>query len=477
MISRAAALSVLAVLAFAVPAFAGPPGTWTKVTNFNSQSINFYEVSLARGGDGTLNVLWTQDPTEAVLNTRLSADAQNVLGTSTVFDYTGGVNDAELLPLPGGGLRAFFAGLISSDQKHDGGLSTATSADGVTWAVQPTLASETDGADNEQSTVYAAAGIGGTLFSNGTPLSIWGSGDAGYHVGTSETTPDVRFGGSTDVFDPDAATDAATGQVAIAWNSIDTESVQTAFVQQTTSPWFPPGPAVSPPGSGAPETQDTVGITGRSGGADGIYVAYLRGTNPFNGKAAVWRIGATNAATLSRGDAQSVGITQGPGGSLWAFWAEVEDSLEIHARRSDASASSWGAETVVRPPNGTTSLWSLKGEGSSVSCGALDVVAHATVGDDLADYHQRLLAGLTLKKKILNGKRGEKAKVRFTTLDAGDPVNATVEVGKQEKATGDDGKVKFKIDRKRRTKKVKAFASGECYEDALLRVKITKDRA
>jgi hypothetical protein len=263
--------------------------------------------------------------------------------------------------------------------------------------------------------------------------------------------------------------------VAIAWNSIDTESVQTAFVQQTTTPsWFPPGPAVSPPGSGAPETQHTVGITGRSGGADGIYVAYLRGTNPFNGKAAVWRIGATNAATLSKGDAQNVGITHGPGGRLWAFWAEVEDELEIHARRSDATASSWGDETVVRPPNGTTSLWSLKGDASAVSCGGLDVVAHATVGSDLADYHQRMLPGLTLKKKILNGKKGEKAKVRFTTLDAGDPVNTTIEVGKQDKATGDDGKVKFKIKRKPKTKKVEALASNACYADASLRVKIKK---
>ena len=476
LVSRAAALSALAVLALAAPAFAGPPGTWTKVTNFNSQSVNFYEVSVARGGDGTLNVLWTQDSTEAVLNTRLSADAQNVLGTSTVFDYTGGVNDVELLPLPGGGLRAFFAGLISSDQKHDGGLSTATSADGVTWAVQPTLASETDGSDNEQSTVYAAAGIGGTLFSNGTPLSIWGSGNAGYHVGTSETTPDVRFGGSTDVFDPDAATDSATGQVAIAWNSIDTESVQTAFVQQTTSPWFPPGPATAPPGSGAPETQDTIGITGRSGGADGIYVAYLRGDNPFNGKAAVWRIGAANAATLSRRDAHSVSIAMGPGGRLWTFWVEDEDDLEIHARRSNADADAWSDDVVVKPPAGASTVWSLKGEGTGLACGALDVVAHATVGSDLADYHQRVLPGLTLKKKLLNGGRGEKAKVRFTTLDAGEPVNATVDVGKQEKATGGDGKVKFKIDRKRRTKKVKAIASNACYEDDLLRVKIKKDR-
>ena len=123
------------------------------------------------------------------------------------------------------GLRAFFAGLISSDQNHDGGLSTATSADGVTWAVQPTLASQSDGSGNEASSVYAAGGIGATLFSNGTPLSIWGDTGSGYHVGTAQSTPDVRYTSSfATAADPDAATDAATGAVAIAWNDIDLDT-------------------------------------------------------------------------------------------------------------------------------------------------------------------------------------------------------------------------------------------------------------
>ena len=65
LVSRSAAVPVLALLALAAPATAGPPGTWTKVTNFASQAANTDEVSLARTGDGTLHVLWTQDDTES----------------------------------------------------------------------------------------------------------------------------------------------------------------------------------------------------------------------------------------------------------------------------------------------------------------------------------------------------------------------------------------------------------------------------
>ena len=74
----------------------------------------------------------------------------------------------------------------------------------------------------------------------------------------------------------------------------------------------------------------------------------------------------------------------------------------------------------MKPPNGTSTVWALQGEGSAVACGALDIVAHATVGGDLANYHQRVLPGVTLKKKILNGGEDRKAKVRFTSTDAGD---------------------------------------------------------
>lgn len=477
LVSRLAALCGLALLALASPAAAGPPGAWTQVTNFSAQGSNTDEVSLGRTGDGVLHVLWTEDDSKAVFNTRLSSNAQNILGTSTVFQYGGSVNNTvALVPGPAGSLRAFFSGLFADDQNHDGGMSTATSADGVSWAVKPTLASQASGA-NEASPVYAAAGIGGTAFNNGTPLSIWGDsspGASGYHVGVSPGTPDVRFGGTAaGTVDPEAATESSSGAVAIGWNDIDTGSVMVAFVQATTSPWFPPGPATSPPGSGAADLQYPVGMTGRSG-ADGIYVAYLRGTNQFSAKPAVWRVGADSATNLTGADGSHAGVTAGPNGQLWAFWREEDES--IHARRSDTEAVAWGEETEVNPPQGTSTVWSVHGDGGAASCGALDLVALVTANGGTANYQQRVLPGITLKKKVLNGKKGEKAKVRFTTLDAGDPIDVKVKFGKKSAETGDDGKVKMKIRRKKKTRKVKATASDECYDKSQVKVKVKKLR-
>ena len=45
--------------------------------------------AVARTGDGVLHVLWAESTGKSVFNTRLSSDAQNVLGTSTVFQYGG----------------------------------------------------------------------------------------------------------------------------------------------------------------------------------------------------------------------------------------------------------------------------------------------------------------------------------------------------------------------------------------------------
>lgn len=479
LVSRLAALCGLAFLALASPAMAGPPGTWTQVTNFSVQGRNTDQVSLARTGDGVLQILWAESTGKTVFNTRVSSDAQNVLGTSTVFEYGGSVNNSVvLLPGPAGSLRAFFTGLFGDDQNHDGGMSTATSTDGVSWTVKPSLASEADGA-NEASPVYAAAGLGGTMFNNGTPLSIWGDsapGASGYHVGLSPGTPDVRFGGTAaGTVDPEAATDSDTGQVMIGWNDIDTGSVMVAPVQASQNPWFPPGAATSPPGSGAADLQHPVGMTGRAGAAGGIYVAYLRGTNQFDANPAVWRVGTDSAATLSNADGNAAGVTAGPDGRLWAFWTEEDGS--IHARRSDTEAATWGADTEIDPPNGTSTVWSVHGEGSAVSCGALDIVALVTAGSATANYQQRVLPGITLKKKVLNGNKGENAKVRFTTLDAGDPIDAKVKFGKKSAETGDDGKVKVKIKRKQKTRKVKARATADCFARSdQVKVKVKKLR-
>ena len=455
---RSAALAVAILSALAAPAQAGRPGSWTKV---HEADANTTEVGVARSAGGALNVLWSRDADNAVLNTQLSANARTLNGPHAVFGYAGAVNSSvSLLPAPGGGLRAFFSGL-SDDHALDGVMATATSPDGVSWSVQSTPAS--DGRAANRSPVYAAAGIGGTIGTDRTPISIWGDsspGAAGYHVGTSSTEPDVHFGGSNaSVSHPNAAADSETGQVVIAWSDLDAGQT---LVQSI----FPAGPRAVAPGGGAPDPLERVGMTGRDGG--GIFVAYLRGSNQFLGRVTVWRVGAPDRVRGLPGarGARFPGVTRGPAGRVWAFWADtVRNATRVFAARSNEAATRFGARVPVKLPGGAAStLFSLEGEGTAPG-GMLDLVALVEQTDGIANWHQRVEPGITLRAKALGG--GE---VRFKTRDAGKKLETTIRFAGETKATGDDGKVVMSAEPRR--KKYKAKATRDGYHRASRRVKV-----
>ena len=438
LVLRAVALCALVLLMCATSAAAT---TWRQVTGFGEADSGLLDASVARGGNGVLNILWSQDA--RVLNTQVSANGKTVSGPHTVFVYQQlATNAPMLLAAPGGSLRAFFTGLHAGQAPYDSMVATATSADGISWAVQPTAAS-----DSTPEGSVAKGDLGGTIFKNGTPMSIWGDQYRGYHVGLSDQTPDVNFGSdqTATVSGPNAATDGQTGDVAIGWDDINTGRTQAAFVQPTTNPWFPPGPNIDTPGGQAPELQGRLAMTGRSGGAAGIFVAYLRGTNVFSSKPTVWRIGASKALQLTRHDGRFVNVAMGVDGRIWGFWAEgltTGQKRRIFARRSNKTATKFGEPVVVKPPQGTDAgnIQTLEGEGTA-SGGALDLVAliqKGATGDNIANYVTRVLPGITLKvKKLDNGD------IQFKTLDAGDKLATKIKFAGDTKQTGPDGKVTF----------------------------------
>jgi hypothetical protein len=423
------------------------------------------DVDVARNADGVLNVLWGQD--KSIFNSQLAANGQTVSGPHTVFVYQGAATGAPaLLPVPGGGLRAFFTGIDGGQSPHDSLVSTATSADGVTWALQATAAS-----DSTPEGSVSKGSLGGTFFANGTPLSIWGDQYRGYHVGTSDQTPDVTNWGSdrtATVAGPNAATDSSTGEVAIGWDDLDAGRTQVAFVQPTTNPWFPPGPTMNAPGSAGSGGGDRLEMTGRSGGAAGIFLAYLQS----NDRPAVWRIGNSGAKVFrGRLDAFFAGVAMGLDGRLWAFWHDghtTGQTRRVLAARSNKKATKFGQTVVVKPPQGTNdgNVWSLEGEGTAPG-GTLDLVALITreaAGNDAANYVTRVLPGITLKvKKLDNGD------IRFTTLDAGDKLATKIKFAGDTKQTGNDGKVVFPAPE---PGKYKAKATKAGYTPTSKRVKV-----
>lgn len=457
-VSRAVALSMLAVLVSAAPAFGAQ---WIRATDTDSIISG---ADVARSGNGALNILWGRE--KSIFNSQVSANGNTASGPHTVFIYENVATQAPaLLAAPGGGLRAFFTGVDKGQTPRDCCVSTAASTDGIVWAVQPTAAS-----DSTPEGSISKGNLGGTSFANGTPMSIWGDQYRGYHVGTDHQTPDVTSWGSdrtATVAGPNAATDGSTGAVAIGWDDLDAGRTQVAFVQPTTDPWFPPGPTMNAPGSAGSGGNDRLEMTGRSDGAAGIFVAYLQS----NDRPAVWRIGNSSAkAFKGRQDAFYPGVAMGVDGRLWAFWHEghtTGQTRRLFATRSNEKATKFGQTVVVKPPQGTNdgNVWSVEGEGTAAG-GALDLVALITrdaQGDDVGHYVTRVMPGITLKvKKLDNGD------VRFTTLDAGDKLATKISFAGKTKQTGADGKVVFSPD----AGKYKAKATRNGYTPTTKTVKV-----
>jgi hypothetical protein len=451
---RGGLAAALALMATAGAAEAGPPGKWTQVTGQDGGTKSIDEIGLERTGDGVLHVLWPHEPgagPATVRHTALSADAKALSGPDQVFQYAGGVNNSvDLVAGPGGGLRAFFAGL--GGPLTDRLATASAAADGKTWIVQPTPAS--NGVKGTGKPVYAANGIGAALALDGTPFTVWGDsapGANGLHAGLSATDPDQQIAGAAPV-DPGVAVDSKTGQVVAAWNSLDGGNAQARGIA-------PAGGPVAVPASGARQVGQRVSATGRIGG-DGVWIAYSAGTGEFLGRPALWRFGASRPRVLSsKKGARFTAVAAAPGGRLWVFWARRN---MLFATRSNAKVTRFGRTVPVKPPKGTSSLFSLNGEGSR---GPLDVLALVQKGGAAGYWHQRVLPGLTLSAKQKKG-----GKVVLKVTDAGDPVKgAKVALGNGSELTGAKGTASFTIAPGRH--QAKASKAGYAPDSARVRVK------
>ena len=195
-------------------------------------------------------------------------------------------------------------------------------------------------------------------------------------------------------------------------------------------------------------------------------MAYLRGTNAFLSKAAIWRIGAPTPRVFPGRGARFPGVARSSEGRLWAFWARRPSSAwRIFAARSNKKATKFGATVRIKAPRGTDSLYSLEGEGTA-PFGTLDLLALAEGPNvEIDNFHQRIRPGITLKAKPLGN--GE---VRFKTRDAGAKLATTIAFAGQTVETGDDGKVVMQAAPRR--KRYKATATKLGYHPATKRVRV-----
>lgn len=411
-----------------------------------------------RTADGLLHIVWRQDDGDvdaSFYHRALPADGSSLGPVTEILDAWDTLTNPGLDLLPGGGLRLVFAGDRGGalgDPYNGGFVYTMTSDPAVTtW----TLFSGTMSAGSEtDSSSISVAHTG-----DGTPIAVFEG--ATTHLGTDPTfpatTPDVdHHPWGCCAYNPNIATDEATGDVYIDWgaNAAAHYGLWTKNVTDNTEP-------VRAPNSFDGDTTVNLGdvrnpLVAREGG--GIYTAYCKGW-PSCDKVLLWRVdGAHDPIGVpgSKG-AKDVYVARGLGTRLWVMWRKAEALFAVH---TDPTATHFGQVVKITPPPDTSLIWKVTGDGG---LGPLDMIVN--VSDSEANtFHwaKRIFPGLTLTADPSRFQADAGARVRFTVTDAGSPVEgALVRVGGRSGTTNGSGKVTLRIrPGARRTYTAKATYDG-----------------
>lgn len=434
----------LAVLCGAVAALisstalAGPPGTWTRITD--TTGVNIDQVGFTRTADKRLHVFWQRKLaplSEAIMHTPITAGGA-VGAKDVVVTGVDATDDPDAVVTPDGRVRVFFMGLGKT--LPEGGVVEASGSGlGGDWVRDGVRVS---------STTSAVGPVGATLTAGGQPMFAYAFAfHLAVHTGLDSTVPDtgVQPDGQCCDYNPDLATDQVTGQTALAWFSNATGRTGTwmrTILPSITAPVLAPGSAKA--GQAVGPDQRTA-LVARLGG--GLYLAYCGGY-PTCTRALLWRLGAAGAKVVGTGSkVEDVHVARGPGGRLWVTW---HNGQRLFIRRSNKAVTGFGPVVQLKPPAKTSSIWKLTGDGSA---GPLDLFASVTTPGSLATWHTQVRPPLSLLVK-----KGAK-KVTFKVIDAGDPVpGAKIKFGAKTLTSNAQGKAT--APRPKSTTKATAKKSG-----------------
>jgi hypothetical protein len=453
---RAAALAVLLTVCAASSASAAP---WKRVTTPDGSSTD--QVAHARTGDGVLHLVWSHPtgPNTEDLNHTVILRNGRLGATNPVQSGWVGFSNAALVLDPGG-LRAFWGGFRTTDSSdpHQE-VSTALSPDGgATWALHP-------GSINPGGAQSYASNLAATVRPDGSTLQAFaGTLGTWVHAGLSPATPNHDYQAPLGQYgyDPNLATDTR-GRSVLAWYS-SAAARAGALVQ-----------FVGPDGSPSGDVQTMPGTNGMRIGMLGRTPLVALGPNPYvayptPNQIRVWRVGAGNAPAVGRvGGSGSPAVALAPAGDgrLWILWTKGFGDPDVLARRTNVGARKFGA--IVNAGHPRDAMQAYKLDGSAVG-GALDVLGNFNIGTTTTAVtsHKRILPGLTLRARPRRVRRGEPTEVRFTVLDAGDPVQgARVRADGESGRTNGEGRVTLSINSRSR---VRARATHPGYTPATRRL-------
>ncbi|MEA2439381.1 MAG: hypothetical protein QOH76_805 [Thermoleophilaceae bacterium] len=444
--------------------------SWKQVTASNGSSVD--QVGLLRTGDGTLHLTWhrrTGPNTEDLLHTSISG--QGTIGaTAPIQVGWAEIQNAALVPAPGG-IRVFFGGIRTTnagDPNRE--LNTSLSGDGgATWALQ-------------QGSVVASgqqaygSPVSATALPDGTPLEAWaGTLGTWVHAGLGPASPnhDYQAPLGNYGYDSGIATNSS-GRTVMAWYSSAGGRLG-VYAQDVATDGSPVGSAVNMPGT----SNMAIGMLGRTPIVarpnGGFYVAYATGY-PSLRSVRLWRVGALTSTRLGNagpsGNAAAT-LAAAADGRLWIAWkADRAGKPHVFARRSNKAANVFGATVDLGSPKGAASGYRLD---ASASDGTLDIFGSFSIGSssDAATFHRRTFAGLTLRTKPTKLHRGRATPVKFTVLDAGDPLRgAKIRAGGHSAVTDRQGRATLKLTGHRKPITTAATARG--YAQATKRIRVVK---
>jgi hypothetical protein len=129
----------------------------------------------------------------------------------------------------------------------------------------------------------------------------------------------------------------------------------------------------------------------------------------------LWKIGGGALRVDSSSDSHSrVALAAAPDGRLWVAWRTFQHAAVIHLRRSNRSATRFGAEVTLKAPAGAVEADRID---LSAQSDRVDVLGTFAFVDSSRNtfFHTQAFPGLTLTAA------GRKV-IHFLVSDAGDPV-------------------------------------------------------
>lgn len=439
------------------------PGDWTNVSGIPAGS-NYPEIStsaipsIALFGD-QVQIAWAQTDNASGGGIYVSSINRNgALVRGATAAVTGGqMNNAPQLLSYQGQRALSFGGDPAGTSNR--GQNLATSADGVTWTLNPGSLSATNRAN-------VSSGGGTVVSQSPSPETlIWAGapnlGSVTWHVGLSPTNP---------AQDADGRYDPPTGQLVGSVNVVYEASTQKTFAAAYNPESGTYFAEIAPnytgfalvPGSqirSSTSAGSKVPMAARVQG--GVYVAFL---DPASGSSSDRSLivremnsGKTWKIPNSQG-AEEVSMDASPNGRVWVTY---EKSNEMYIVHTDPSAKDFGVPKKWGTPERGATIYAsaLEGDNSAAYIGV-----NTYVGGEQNIFVTPVLPNLTVSKVAGVAGRGNANSITIKVTDGGVAVrNAKVVALKKTYKSGKGGLVRINLPRVYGPSAVSVTATGNGY--------------